>query len=88
MSPGARTHRRRLLGTQLAKDRGHLNEILPQGLWREVSRDTMKLCGDSQDTIQPHPGANVYEIDFRAGGGPLKRGEKKSRVCPLSVSAA
>ena len=45
----------------------------------------MKVCGDSQDTIQPHPGANVYEIDFRAGGGPLKSGEKVVSVRSLSV---
>ena len=43
------------------------------------------MCGDSQDPIQLHPGANVYEIDFRAGGGPLNSGEKVGSVHSLSV---
>ena len=45
----------------------------------------MKVYGDSQEPIQLHPGANVYDIDFRAGGGPLNSGEKVGSVRSLSV---
>ena len=43
------------------------------------------MCGDSQDPIQLHPGANVYEIDFRVGGEPLNSGEKVGSTRSLSV---
>ena len=45
----------------------------------------MKVCGDSQDTVQFHPGAEVYGNYFCAGGGPLNRGEKVESVRSLSV---
>ena len=45
----------------------------------------MKVCGDYQDPIQLHPGAKVYGIACRAGGGPLNRGEKVWSARSLSV---
>ena len=45
----------------------------------------MKVCGDNQEPIQLHPGVDVYDIDFRAGGGPLNSGKKVGSARSLSV---
>ena len=45
----------------------------------------MKVCGDSQDPVQLHPGVEVYGNDFCAGGWPLNYGENVESVRSLSV---